>query len=208
MSASTIGPRAQQGEATRARILNFAMNRASLHGLESLSIGELAKELGMSKSGLFAHFGSKEELQIATIGAAEIAFTQAIIKPALVAAEGLARLRALLERYVEYLSGGTFSGGCFFSAAAAEFDDRPGRVRDRIIVSMEKWNDLLVGEARNARARGELPADLDDEQLVFELKAFTHEANFHLRLVGEVAVCERALRGIRTRLSSVALSAK
>ena len=166
MGATTTGARAQQGEATRARIVNFAMNRASLHGLESLSIGELAKELAMSKSGLFAHFGSKEELQIAIIDAAEKIFGHAVLVPACAHPSGLQRLRGFLENYIRYLTNGTFPGGCFFSAVAAEYDDRPGRVRERIALSMRKWTELLQTEGREARNAGELRDDVDEEQLV------------------------------------------
>jgi AcrR family transcriptional regulator len=192
--------RVLQGEATRARILKVATDLASQHGLESLSIGELAKELTMSKSGLFAHFGSKEELQLATIEAAEEIFTGAIIIPACSASSGMARLQAFLEGYMAYLHKRVFPGGCFFSAVAAEYDGRPGRVRDRIAISMRKWRTILESEAHAAQAGGELAEGVDPVQLVFELKAFTHEANFNRELLDDEDVHYRALRGIRDRL--------
>lgn len=180
------------------------MDLASRHGLDSLTIGELAKELEMSKSGLFAHFGSKEELQIATIAAAETVFGCAILDPAKEHRPGLCRLRAYLEGYLRYLDNRVFAGGCFFSAAAAEYDDRPGRVRDRIALSMRKWRDLLEEQAAAAKENGELLPDLDPLQLVFELKAFTHEANFSRRLLDDEDVQGRARRGICDRLLNAA----
>lgn len=207
MSAAAGSIRAQQGEATRNRIVTFAMNQASRRGLEALSIGELAKELGMSKSGLFAHFGSKEELQIATIEAAEIAFGCANIEPAKAVPPGIGRLYAFLENYLKYLEDSIFPGGCFFSAVAAEYDDRPGRVRDRIAVSMQKWRDLLEGQARAAEQQGELQPGVDPVQLVFELKAFTHEANFIRRLLEDGSALDQARRAVRDRVYSVASEA-
>ena len=117
---------------TRASILERAVNIASVDGLQGLTIGRLAGELRMSKSGLFAHFGSKEELQLATIEAAAARFYDEVVAPAQSEAEGAARLRAYCERYVDYLQRKVFAGGCFWAAAAAEFDDRPGPVRDAV----------------------------------------------------------------------------
>ena len=204
MNAFGGGPRSHQGEQTRNRIVNCAMNVASRQGLDALSIGELAKELGMSKSGLFAHFGSKEELQIATIQAAEATFSQAIVHPAKEHPTGLAQLRALLVNYLRYLENCVFPGGCFFSAVSAEFDDRPGRVRDRIALSERKWRDLLEAQARAAHDKGELNDGVDPVQLVFELKAFIHEANFNRRLLDDTNVIQNALRAIENRLTTSA----
>ena len=196
--------RAQQGEETRRSILRLAVDVASKRGLDALTIGELAKELHMSKSGLFAHFGSKEDLQIETIAAAEMMFGEAIIKPAFEVAPGLARLASLLEGYiVRYLEQSVFSGGCFFSAAAAEFDDQPGRVRDRIAVSMRKWNDKLEAEVRNGIDAGELYPSVEPAQLAFELEAITHHANFSRRLMGDERAFDRARTAIYERLTAV-----
>lgn len=200
MSTEALGARAQQGEATRGRILKFAMDLASRQGLESISIGELAKELGMSKSGLFAHFGSKEELQIAIIEAAERVFNASIVRPAKSASPGLCRLQTLLESYVDYLGNRVFPGGCFFSAVAAEYDDRPGRVRDRIADSMRAWRRLLEEQGTIAKSQDELLPDIEAAQLVFELKALTHEANFNRQLLDDEDVQGRARNGIRNQL--------
>ena len=121
--------RKAQGERTRKAILEMAVNIASAEGLEGLTIGRLALELSMSKSGLFAHFGSKEDLQVATVEAARAIFINEVIKPAFEAAQGLNRLWKLCDIWLSYVQAGVFRGGCFFAAAAAEFDGRPGPVR-------------------------------------------------------------------------------
>ena len=204
--AVTAAPntRVQQGEETRQNILKLAVNVASERGLEALSIGELAKELDMSKSGLFAHFGSKEDLQIATIEAAEEMFGKAIIKPAHTAAPGLGRLTSLLEGYIRYLEQPIFSGGCFFAAVAAEFDDQPGRVRDRIALSMRTWFGKIEAECRHAVESGQVDPSTDPKQLAFELEAYNHHANFGHRLMADEGAFNHARRGIRQRLLSIA----
>jgi AcrR family transcriptional regulator len=200
----TTTSRAHQGEETRRNILRLAVDVASQRGLDALTIGELAKELQMSKSGLFAHFGSKEDLQIETIAAAELMFGEAIVRPAFEGPPGLARLASLLEGYiVRYLEQSVFSGGCFFAAAASEFDDRPGRVRDRIALSMRKWNDKLEAEIRNGIEAGELLPEVEPAQLAFELQAITHHANFSRRLMADERAFMRARNAIFGRLTSV-----
>ena len=203
---SATSSRVQQGEDTRRNILKLAVDVASRRGLDALSIGELAKELGMSKSGLFAHFGSKEDLQIATIDAATHMFGNAIIKPAYESPVGLTRLAALLEGYIRYLEESVFSGGCFFSAAAAEFDDQPGRVRDRIAEIMRVWADKLEQEARLAMEAGQLKPSVDPRQLIFELEALTHHANFGRRLMADKQAFSRARNAIYERLSNASTS--
>ena len=207
MGTTTVNSRAQQGEETRRNILRLAVDVASRQGLDALTIGELAKELGMSKSGLFAHFGSKEDLQIDTIEAAEIMFGEAIVCPAFTMAPGLARLAGLLEGYIRYLEHSVFAGGCFFSAAAAEFDDRPGRVRDRIAGSMRKWTDMLESEARNGIEGGDIESATDAGQVAFELEAIAHHANFRRRLMADEQAFVRARTAIHERLSSVSTPA-
>ncbi len=199
---SATSSRVQQGEDTRRNILKLAVDVASRRGLDALSIGELAKEMGMSKSGLFAHFGSKEDLQIATIDAASHMFGNAIVKPAYASPNGLPRLAALLEGYIRYLEESVFSGGCFFSAAAAEFDDQPGRVRDRIAQSMQIWADMLEQEARFAVEEGQLKPTVDPRQLIFEVEAVTHHANFGRRLMADLQAFSRARTAIYERLNS------
>ncbi len=170
---------------TRAAILARAVDLASAGGLEGLTIGRLAADLGMSKSGLFRHFGSKRELQLATVGEASRRFVAAVIEPALAAEEGEARLRALCDRYVGHMESQVFSGGCFWAATQAEFDDRPGPVRDAIAGAVEAWTAELARQARLAGAD-------DPEQLAFELLSTAQGANARYRLLGDVTAFGRA----------------
>ena len=131
--------RKARGDRTRQAILEVAVDVASAEGLEGLTIGRLAAELSMSKSGLFAHFGSKEELQLATVEAARDIFIREVIRPSFEAGKGLARLWKLCDVWLAYVRSEVFRGGCFFAAAAAEFDGRPGLVRDRVAGIMKEW---------------------------------------------------------------------
>ncbi len=141
-----------KGAGTRAAILDRAVDLASAEGLEGLTIGRLAGELEMSKSGLFAHFGSKQELQLATVEAAARRFRRAVIDPALDAPDGGPRLRAMADAYLAHLDAGAYSGGCFWASTSAEYDDRPGPVRDAIAAALDAWLDELERQARIAGA--------------------------------------------------------
>jgi AcrR family transcriptional regulator len=162
---------------------------ASTEGLEGLTIGRLAGELEMSKSGLFGHFGSKEELQLATIDAAQRRFVRAVVEPALSEPEGTRRLRALCDRFVAYLEDRVFPGGCFWGATMAEFDDRPGQVRDRIRERVGAWLAELERQAAIAGAE-------DPRQLAFELQALGQGANSSFQLFGDRSAFERARRAM------------
>ncbi len=178
---------------TRDAILDRAVDLASAEGLEGLTIGRLASEVSMSKSGLFRHFGSKEELQLATIEAAARRFTADVVEPVLAEKEGGPRLRALCDRYLGHLERQVFSGGCFWAATSTEFDDRPGQVRDTIRGLVAAW----VGElARQARIAG---AD-DPEQLAFELQSVAQGANSSYRLFRDERAFARARAAIDRRL--------
>src|ERR1043165_8201115 len=142
------------GERTRRAILETAVHIASAEGLEGLTIGRLALELSMSKSGLFAHFGSKEDLQVATVEAARAIFIREVIKPAFESAQGLLRLWKLCDIWLAHVQSGVFRGGCFFAAAAAEFDSRPGPVRDRIAEIMKEWLPLFPHPTLQAQTHG------------------------------------------------------
>jgi AcrR family transcriptional regulator len=168
-----------KGEQTRAAILDRAVDLASAEGLEGLTIGRLATELGLSKSGLFAHFGSKQELQLATVEAAARRFATAVIEPSLSAPDGVPRLRALGERYLEHLD--LYSGGCFWAATSAEFDDRPGPVRDAIAAALDAWIGELTRQARVAGAE-------DPDRVAFELYAVVMGVNSRYRLSGDARV--------------------
>lgn len=165
-----------KGEQTRAAILDRAVDLASVEGLEGLTIGRLASDLKMSKSGLFRHFGSKQDLQLATVGAARDRFVAMVLEPASAAPDGAPRLRAMTERYLGYLH--SFPGGCFWGATASEFDDRPGPVRDAIAASLDAWMAELV---RQATAAG----IADPDRYAFELYAVVMAANARWRLTGD-----------------------
>jgi AcrR family transcriptional regulator len=176
----TDGRRAA-GQRSREAILTSAVDLASIEGLEGLTIGRLATEAKMSKSGLFAHFGSKQELQLATVERAREIFVEEVIAPALEAAEGPARLRAVLDAWLSYFERGVFAGGCFFIAASSEFDDRGGPVRDAVDAAMEAWIEFLEGLCAEALASAAVPAGTPG-QLAFELNAIGIATNWELRL--------------------------
>lgn len=157
------------GVRSRAVILAAATRLASVTGLEGLSIGELARAVGMSKSGLYAHFGSKQELQLATIEAARSQFIEVVVAPALAAEEPIDRLRGLCRNFLDYVGDRVFPGGCFFVSAAAEFGSRSGPVRDEVATAQQQWTDLLVAAAEQAHAAGQLPGNATPEQTAFHL---------------------------------------
>jgi AcrR family transcriptional regulator len=192
-----------RGDQTRRAILERAAAIASVEGLEGLSIGRLAGELDSSKSGVFAHFGSKEELQLATVRWAREVFVAEVITPALRAPAGLRRLWRLCEAWLEYASRPVFPGGCFFASVAVEFDARPGRVRDAIAEAHRDWQRYLEEAVIRARELGELTADADPRQLAFELDAFTRATQDAL-LFEERSVYTRARRAMLHRLRALA----
>ena len=200
--------RRTRGDRTRRAILTTAVNVASVEGLEGLTIGRLATELEMSKSGLFAHFGSKEELQVATVRAAAAIFVHRVIRDAEERFEpGIARLQAMLDSWIGYMERGTFAGGCFFAAATIEMDGRPGPVRDAVAAQMSSWAALLTDYARAAVERGEMLPDTDPEQLAFELDALGTAVNSGWQLHEDRAVFERGRRAIARRLDAAATAA-
>jgi len=193
--------RRRRGHATRESILQTAADLASVEGLEGLTIGRLASELGMSKSGLFAHFGSKEELQLATIEAARRRFVEHVVRPSRELPRGRARVEALLDDWLGYLRGEVFRGGCFFCSAQSEFDSRPDSpVRALIIEQLQQFVAFLERELRQAQEAGELDAQADPAQLAFELDALGTAANRHYQLFHDPAAIDRAAAGMRARL--------
>lgn len=190
------------GERRRRQILAAALDLSSAEGLAGLSIGRLAAEVGMSKSGLFAHFGSKEELQIAAIEAASQAFEERVRGPAFEAEPGLARLRALLGCWLAYLETGPFRGGCFFFATSSEFGSRPGPVRDALARVVRAWIRDLEREARVAQRQSELNPEIDPAQLIFRLHAFVQEANWADQLLADGDAFPRARAAIEAALRS------
>jgi AcrR family transcriptional regulator len=186
-----------KAERTREAILERAVDLASEEGLDGLTIGRLAGELSMSKSGLFAHFGSKQDLQLATVQAAGGRFFEAVIAPAAQVPEGAARLRAYCERYMQTLREGLFAGGCFWAAASAEFDDKTGPVRQAIEDSVRAWLAALEHEARIAGVA-------DPAGLAFEIYALGLGANTFARLLGEQQGIARAREAVLQRIPKAA----
>jgi AcrR family transcriptional regulator len=198
-------PQRPRGLKTRRAILRKAVNIASLEGLEGLTIGKLASTLRISKSGLFAHFGSKEELQCAVVDEARDIFIEKVVHPA-AQLGGLRLLRALCENWLSYGERKTFPGGCFFSAASLEFDDRPGPVRDRILGLMKKWLGNLERAARDAQAAGEIRNDVDVHQLAFEIQALAMGGNWSSRLFRDQTAFRSASAAILRRIDQVTVS--
>ena len=193
-----------RGVKTRESILRKAVSIASVEGLEGLTIGTLANTLGISKSGLFAHFGSKEELQLAVVEAARVLFVERVIRPAY-AAHGLKRLRTLYDKWISYADANDFPGGCFFSAASLEFDDRPGEVRDQIVKLMRMWLGLLEEATRAAQAAREIRKDVDPHQLAFEMHALATAANWSSRLFQDNTAFRLAHKAVMERLEQVSV---
>ena len=198
--AAKLDGRRARGDKTREAILAHAVQIASQEGLEGLSIGRLAGDLGVSKSGLFAHFGSKTELQLATVDAARHIFIEEVIGGSRTTS-GIGGLIALTDAWLDYMRSDVFSGGCFFAAASLEFDGRPGPVRDRIASMMGEWLLALEATIQDAQAAGELAEDVDPEQLAFEINALGLGANWAHQLYRDDAAFERARAAIGRAVS-------
>ncbi|KAA5835945.1 TetR/AcrR family transcriptional regulator [Saccharopolyspora hirsuta] len=196
--------RIERGNQTRQLVLRRAVDLASVEGLEGLSLGRLASELELSKSGVFALFGSKEDLQLATIGAATKIFAEHVIEPARDTSSGLDRLWRTCTGWLTYSRDRVFPGGCFFYAASAEFDARTGKVHDALVAARADWLDHLERTAREAQQAGEIRPDADLSQLVFELAAFLEMANAESVLRDEFSCYDKASRAVLNRLRGVA----
>lgn len=197
-----------KGERTRHSILDRAVDVASLEGLEGLTIGRLADELKMSKSGLFAHFGSKADLQIATIEAAAQRYISEIFTPVLQQPRGYPRLVAICDSWLSYIRRGVFPGGCFFAAASFEFDSRPGAVRDLVRRLMDDWIGALERAIRMAQDEGHLDPEVDPSQLAFELNSLFFGANFAFYLRNDTNAIEKAEKAVRSRLEGLRIEPK
>jgi AcrR family transcriptional regulator len=196
-------PRADGLESRRA-ILDAAARLATTHGLEGLSIGELARHIGMSKSGLYAHFKSKEDLELATIETAAEVFENDVIRKVPASIRGLARLTALSEAFFQHLAARVYPAGCFFATVAAQLAPRPSQARDRVMQLQGEWVARLGEALQQARDDGELPPDFNLNQLVFEITAMMFQANFAWIVAQEERVLDQARQGIRNILSRVA----
>jgi AcrR family transcriptional regulator len=192
-------PRAD-GERTRGGILRAAASLATVDGLEGLSIGNLAAATGMSKSGLYAHFGSKAELQLATVDEADRIFQGEVVRPARAAPPGRAQLVAVCEAFFDYLQRRTFPGGCFFAAAALEMGTRPGPVKKRVAALQAEFAALIRGFAVTALEQHELGVDEDPDRLVFELHGTMLAANTSFVLHDDPAVLNLARQIVHQRL--------
>lgn len=182
-SASTVTDRRRlQGQRTRAAILGVAVDLASQHGLESLSIGTLAQATELSKSGLFGHFGSREELQLATVEVARERFADEVVRPALGVQAGIRRVWSLCDRWLEYAEGEVFPGGCFFAQTSVEFNNRPGVVRDRIAAIMAEWTDEIESAIERALELGEIKDSRDSSRLSFVIQALLMGAHWDFQL--------------------------
>jgi AcrR family transcriptional regulator len=195
--------RTSQATETRFEILRVAMDIASAEGLEGLSIGRLAAELQMSKTGIFSHFGSKQELQLATIEAARGVFTERVVAPSLKRPRGIPRLKAMLSNWLEYVEKIVFRGGCFFAAASAEFDSRPGPVRNQIASLTRAWLTAIEDEINFAKSANQIQTSVNAAQLAFELHAYVQEANWAFKLFEEKAAFRLARRAIADRIGDV-----
>jgi len=193
-------PRDAAGERTRDTILRAAASLATEDGLDGLTIGNLAGALGMSKSGLNAHFGSKEELQLATVARAARIFEEEVVQPALAAPAGLGQLTAVCEAFFQHLERRTLPGGCFMASAALEMGTRPGPVKDLIAAFQSRFGDLIRGFAATALARNELPAAEDPDRLAFELNGIMLATDTNFVLHDDPAVLDLARRIVRQRL--------
>jgi AcrR family transcriptional regulator len=203
----TVRKRRSDGERSRTAILREAAQLATVEGITGLSIGRLAEAVGMSKSGLFAHFGSKEELQLATVETANAVFAEQVIEPAANAPNGLERLRRLSDGYLRYVEAGTFAGGCFFASALAEVDMHPGPVRDVLVAFSDDWLGRLEAAARDAQAEGLMNPAGDAGQLAFEIEAALFLANGQFVVARTSEPIERARRAIENRLQSATKAA-
>ncbi|MEJ7928418.1 TetR/AcrR family transcriptional regulator [Ramlibacter sp. AN1015] len=188
-----------KGQATRAAILDAALGVAAHVGLEGLSIGALAEVAGMSKSGVFAHFGSREELQISVVREYHERFEAEVFRPALRAARGLPRLRALFSNWMKR-SAVEIDAGCIYISGAVEFDDRPGPVRDALVESVNTWLDAIRRAITAARQEGHLRADTDVDQMLFEIHGLILALHYEARLLHQPGSVARAEAGFENLL--------
>src|SRR5262245_34921675 len=202
--SSPTRTRRSDGARTHEAILEASAKLASIEGIHGLTIGRLAEELGVSKSGLFAHFGSKEALQLETIQAAQKIFAREVVQPARASPEGLPRLEALFEAFFSYLERGVFPGGCFFAGLLADEGPRSGPVHEVAEHLEREWVDFMNELVREAREKGHIKKDVDAEQLSFELYAYLELTDYHFVLFRDPAVLDRGRVAVGNQLSRVA----
>lgn len=193
-----------KGEATRGAILDEAVDVASRLGLEGLTVAGLADATEMSKSGLFAHFRSKEELQLQTLARARDRFIDVVVRPALQVERGLPRVRAIMDRWLMWAE--QLSGGCIFVAAAAELDDRPGALREALVRAERDWLELLATVATTAIAEGHFRGDVDPDQFAFEMHGVMLSLHHASRLLEQPDARERARTAVQRLIRSALAS--
>jgi AcrR family transcriptional regulator len=199
-------PRPSKGQMSRATILLTAAKLATTKGLNGLSLGTLAAEVGMSKSGLYAHFKDKEELELATIETAVVIFDSEVLQPAMQAQAGIEQLKAVANSFLSHLERRVFPGGCFFAAVAAELDTRPGSARDRVVEVLDKWLSLLRQCILDAQVLGEIDPKAEVAQAVFEIEAMLLAANFLFVMTNDPIHLTQARRGIDNVLARLGVS--
>jgi AcrR family transcriptional regulator len=197
----------QKGLQTRATIIEAALALAANKGLEGLSIGLLAEVTGMSKSGVFAHFGSREELQISVVREYHVKFEEEVFRPALQVERGLPRLRALFDRWLKRVSV-EIDSGCLYISGAVEFDDRPGPVRDALLTMVKTWQAALGRAIRAAVDAGDLQPSTDVEQLLFEIHGLILALHHDARFLRHAGAEERARRGFERLVAASAAGAR
>lgn len=195
-------PRMAKGPATRSRIVDAALRVASVDGIEGITLGRVAADVGMSKSGLFAHFASKEQLQLDVIDAATQIFTDIVVKPAFAEPRGEPRLRALFTRWIAWERDERLPGGCVFLHATVELDDRPGPARDALVARQSAWLATIARAVRLAAEVGDLRPEADGEQFAFQLYGIAVAYAHARRLFQDPRAEERAHRAFETLLAS------
>jgi AcrR family transcriptional regulator len=185
-----------KGERTRAAILDAALRIVSKAGLDGLTIGTLADATGMSKSGLFAHFGSREELLLAVLAHGQAEFTKVVFQPAMAKARGLPRLKAMFTNWLDWTESAELPGGCPMIGGASEFDDKPGPVRDMLAGGQRIWIETLKRTVRQAIEEGQMPDGTDPEQIAFEMFGIALVVHHHRRLLGYPKARARALAAL------------
>src|ERR687896_2572650 len=185
-----------KGERTRAAILDEALRIVSKAGLDGLTIGTLADATGMSKSGLFAHFGSREELLLAVLAHGQAQFGEVVFQPALAKPRGLPRLKAMFTNWLDWTESAELPGGCPMIGGASEFDDKPGPVRDMLAGGQRTWIETLKRAVRQAIDERQLARDTDPEQIAFEMFGIALVVHHHRRLLGYKKARERALTAL------------
>jgi len=197
-----------KGERTRAAILDEALRIVSKAGLDSVTIGTLAEATGMSKSGLFAHFGSREELLLAVLDHGQDEFTKVVFKPALDHPRGIPRLRAMFVNWLDWTESAELPGGCPMIGGATEFDDKPGPIRDMLAAGQRTWIETLKRGVRQAIDQGQLAADNDPEQIAFEMFGIALVVHHHRRLLCYSKARARALAALESLFERHAAPAK